>query len=98
LRVISARPTFSVAVRALNRQGPGSIVVFFSFTPLTNNETLYRLCAVETVADKLDHRALNHGNDFSPFRHLYINGLITPKDGGWRWDETDRRPQYRRKD
>jgi hypothetical protein len=75
-----------------------SIVVFFSFTPLPKNEILYRLCAVATVDDKLDHRAVQRDHRLSQFRHLYINGLITPENVGWRYDETDRRSSQRHKD
>ena len=65
----------------------GSIVVFFSFTPLVNDKTLYRLCAVATVDDKVDHRAIHRDRRLSPFRRLYINGLIIPQADGWRYDE-----------
>ena len=47
-----------------NSIAKGSIVVFFSFTPLARGELLYRLCAVETVADKLDHRAVHRDRAF----------------------------------
>jgi hypothetical protein len=76
----------------------GSIVVFFSFTPLIQGEVLYRLCAVETVADKLDHRAVHRDRRFSRFRGLYLNTLIAPETGGWRYDETDRHPKQRHND
>jgi hypothetical protein len=76
----------------------GSIVVFFSFTPLVNDKTLYRLCAVATVDDKVDHRAINRDRRLSTFRRLYINGLIIPEADGWRYDETDRRAALRHKD
>ena len=67
-----------------------SIVVFFSFTSLPNNEILYRLCAVATVDDKVDHRKVHSDRRLRQFRKFYINGLITPEKGGWRYDETDR--------
>ena len=51
-----------------------SIVVFFSFIPLTNGEILYRLCAVATVDDKVDHRAVHLDHLLLQFRHLYLNG------------------------
>jgi len=76
----------------------GSIVVFFSFTPLVNDKTLYRLCAVATVDDKVDHRAIHRDRRLYPFRRLYINGLIVPEAGGWRYDETDRPAALRHKD
>jgi len=72
-----------------------SIVVFFSFTTLANDEILYRLCAVATVDDKVDHRAVYHDPRLQEFQHLYINGLIIPGKGGWSHDETDRRASQR---
>jgi len=81
-----------------NAIAKGSIVVFFSFTPVTNDEILYRLCAIATVDDKLDHRDLHRDHRFSQFRQLYINGLITPENDGWRYDETDRRSSQGHKD
>jgi hypothetical protein len=75
-----------------------SIVVFFSFTPLADERILYRLCAVATVADKVDHRALDRDDRFFRSRHRYINGLIVPDRGGWRHDETDRSPAHRHAD
>jgi hypothetical protein len=74
------------------------IVVFFSFTPLVNNEIQYRLCAVATVDEKLDHRAVHHDPRFLQSRPLYINGLITPKNDGWQYDENDRSSSLRHKD
>ncbi len=76
----------------------GSIVVFFSFTPLTDSTISYRLCAVETVIDKVDHRAIYDDSRFENFRHLYINRLISPEDDGWRHDEGDRGASQRHKD
>lgn len=76
----------------------GSIVAFFSFTSLPNKEVLYRLCAVTTVVDKVDHRVVDRDPCLSPFRHLYINALIRPEKDGWRYDETDRRPKLRHAD
>ena len=81
-----------------NSIAKGSIVVFFSFTPLAQGEVLYRLCAVETVADRLDHRAVHRDRRFSRFRGLYLNTLITPEIGDWRYDETDRHPKQRHSD
>jgi hypothetical protein len=75
-----------------------SIVVFFSFTPLTHNEILYRLCAVATVDDKIDHRAIHYDRRLRRFKHLYINSLITPENGVWHYDENDRRESQRHKD
>src|SRR2546427_3816607 len=37
----------------------GSIVVFFSFTPLEPGEILYRLSAVASVAQRFDHRVVH---------------------------------------
>jgi hypothetical protein len=75
-----------------------SIVVFFSFTPAEDDRILYRLCAVATVNDRLDHRAV-HGEDrFSQFRERYINGLIRPDNGGWRYWEADRPGSHRHED
>ena len=81
-----------------NSIAKGSIVVFFSFTPLAQGEVLYRLCAVETVADRLDHRAVHRDRRFSRFRGLYVNTLIAPEIGGWHYDETDRHPRQRHGD
>jgi hypothetical protein len=81
-----------------NSIAKGSIVVFFSFTPLAKGDVLYRLCAVETVADKLDHTAVYVDKRFSSFRELYLNTLITPENGAWRYDETDRRRDQRHGD
>jgi hypothetical protein len=75
-----------------------SIVVFFSFTPISHDEILYRLCAVATVEAKLDHRSIHRDRILSKLRALYINGLISPERGGWRYDETDRRSSQRHKD
>jgi len=76
----------------------GTIVVFFSFTSLPNDQILYRLCAVATVTDKLDHRAVHRKQQFSQFRDLYINTMISPVKAGWRYGEIDRRPSQRHKD
>lgn len=81
-----------------NAIAKGSIVVFFSFTPVTDNRFQYRLCAVATVADKVDHRALHSDVRFTWSQHLYINGLIVPERGGWRHDETNRSPSHRHRD
>jgi hypothetical protein len=75
-----------------------SIVVFFSFTQRTNDEILYRLCAVATVEDRVDHRAIHSDHRLLRFQNPYINGLITPMNGGWRYDENDRRNSQRHKD
>lgn len=71
----------------------GSIVVFFSFTPESKDRFVYRLCAVTTADDKVDHRAVYRSSTLRNKR--YINGLIRPQKGGWRYDETDR-PQSAR--
>jgi hypothetical protein len=76
----------------------GSIVVFFSFTPLESGETLYRLCAVTTVTQKADHRAIHCDPTFRRFGQVYINNLIRPDGAGWRYDENDRRRDQRHKD
>lgn len=75
-----------------------SIVVFFSFTPAPERRILYRLCGVASVSDKVDHRAIHNDLRFEPFRHLYINGLIVPKNSGWFHDESDRRTSHRHRD
>ncbi|MGB8259025.1 MAG: hypothetical protein WCE75_01680 [Terracidiphilus sp.] len=75
-----------------------SIVVFFSFTSRPNGDIAYRLCAVATVDDKVDHRAIHDDRRLRRFRNRYINRLITPEKGGWRYDESDRRPKQRHKD
>jgi hypothetical protein len=56
----------------------GSIVVFFSFTPLVTDEILYRLCGVATVTDKMNHCAIHRDHRFSQHRHLCLakNGQV----------------------
>jgi hypothetical protein len=76
----------------------GSVVVFFSFTPLETGETLYRLCAVTTVSQRVDHRAIHCDPDLRPFQQSYINSLIRPDATGWRYDEDDRRRDQRHRD
>jgi len=68
----------------------GSIAAFFSFTEMTGGDVLYRLCAVTTVIDRVDVRALHTDDRFSRFRNLYINSVIRPSKHGWRYDESDR--------
>lgn len=68
----------------------GSIVAFFSFTPMQGNQVLYRLCAVTTVVSRQDVRAVYRDKRFAEFRDQYINVLIRPAKGGWRYDESDR--------
>jgi len=75
-----------------------SIVVFFSFTPVSTDSILYRLCAVATVTDKMDHRAVHRSERFAEFRQLYINSLIHPQNDGWHYDESDRPSSDRHKD
>ena len=68
----------------------GSVVVFFSFSSLGRSRFLYRLCAVSTVIDKVDVRAVYSDRRFSEFRDSYINCLIRPERNGWRHDESNR--------
>ncbi len=75
----------------------GDIVVFFSYTSLSDNDILYRLCAVATVDDKVDHRAIYTDPRLVEFRDSYINRLIIPDNGGWRYDESDRPKSGRHK-
>lgn len=74
----------------------GSIVVFFSFTPKPAGETLYRLCAVATVENKVAHYEICRDARLSRFS--YINTLIAPDNGGWRHEESDRPRPDRHKD
>jgi hypothetical protein len=74
------------------------IVVFFSFTPTPKRRVVYRLCAVATVNGTVDHRAIHRDARLVPFQHLYINGLIVPKNEGWLHDESDRRISQRHTD
>lgn len=76
----------------------GSIAAFFSFTEMTTGDVLYRLCAVTTVIDKVDVRALHCEECFAPFRRLYINSLIRPDKNNWRYDESDRPASQRHGD
>jgi len=73
----------------------GDIVVFFSFTniPPDCREVLYRLAAVATVEQKLDHRAAS--SDARLNRSKYINTLIRCANRRWKYDESDRREQAR---
>lgn len=76
----------------------GSIAVFFSFTEMTSRDVLYRLCAVTTVIDKGDVRALHREERFARLRGLYINSVIRPDKAGWRYDESDRPASQRHGD
>jgi hypothetical protein len=76
----------------------GSIVAFFSFTSLQNGKVLYRLCGVTTVIGKVDVRAIHREDSFAPFRNLFINSVIRPDKGGWRYDESDRPASQRHAD
>lgn len=76
----------------------GSIVAFFSFTPMQSGRILYRLCAVTTVVSKQDVRAVHRDKRFAGFRGLYINALIRPAKNGWRYDESDRAEPLRHRD
>jgi hypothetical protein len=84
-----------------NAIAKGSIVVFFSFTT-GPHQVVYRLSAVATVVDKLDHRAVHVDRRFSPYRRRYINVLIAPTHRGrgraWQHDEDDRPGSQRHKD
>ena len=73
----------------------GDVVVFFSFTSLPPGlkEVLYRITAVATVEAKLDHRAAFTDRRLN--RSRYINTLIRPDTGGWRYHESDRRQEAR---
>jgi len=75
-----------------------SIVVFFAFTPIADERIVYRFCAVATVVDKVDHRAIHRDRRFAKLRDRYINRLIVPENGEWRHDEEDRRRSARHKD
>jgi hypothetical protein len=66
----------------------GAIAVFFSFTTLNDEQVRYRLCAVATAEEKLDHRAAFR--DARLKDHPYVNTMIRPRDGKWHFDETDR--------
>jgi hypothetical protein len=57
---------------------------------MTGGDVLYRLCAVTTVIDRVDVRALHTDDRFARFRNLYINSVIRPATDGWRYDESDR--------
>lgn len=76
---------------------PGSIVVFFSFTKI---ETVYRyrMSAVATVANKIDRRMVFKDARFRSRTGRYLNVLIKPENGGWRYDEDDRHSSYRHED
>jgi hypothetical protein len=65
----------------------GSIVVFIAFTQ-TGDTVLYRMSAVATVEKRLDRRRLFSDARFIPAD--YLNILIRPENGGWRYDEEDR--------
>ncbi|MGA3053865.1 MAG: hypothetical protein ABSD63_06635 [Candidatus Korobacteraceae bacterium] len=83
------RLTWGVCRQDLRNSLPkNSVVVFFSFTSMSKDRFVYRLCAVATVDDKVDHRAVYRNAILRGKR--YINVLIRPEKGGWRYDETDR--------
>lgn len=70
----------------------GAIAVFFSFSTLDDEQVRYRLCAVATVEEKLDHRAAFR--DARLKDHPYINTMIRPRDGKWHFDETNRPKEH----
>jgi hypothetical protein len=76
----------------------GSIVAFFSFTPIREGQVLYRLSAVTTVLEKQDVRAVYRDKQFAAFRDHFINALMRPTKNGWRYDESDRAEPLRHKD
>jgi hypothetical protein len=92
------RLTWGVCRQELrNSIKPGSIVVFFSFTP-QGSDIRYRLSAVVTVAEKLDRRFIYSDARFSEHLGLYLNVLIKPQTEGWQYDETDREKRARHPD
>lgn len=91
------RLTWGVCRQDLRNSLPeNSIVVFFSFTPTSQDRFVYRLCAVATVEGKVDHRAVYRNAMLRGKR--YINALIRPAKGGWRYDESDRPRASRHRD
>jgi hypothetical protein len=74
-----------------------SIVAFFSFT--TEPKTariLYRLSAIATVAERLDHRSVYRDPRLKS--KCYINTMIRPLEDGWKYDENDRPIEARHAD
>ena len=67
---------------------PGAVVVFISFTEGLKKQITYRLCAVATVAEKIEHTRVGQDQRFSSNR--YINVLIRRQNGYWIHDEDDR--------
>ena len=65
---------------------------------MRGGQVLYRVCAVTTVQEKLDVRAVYSDKRFAGFRKLYINRLIRPSKNGWRYDESDRAKSQRHED
>jgi hypothetical protein len=75
---------------------PGDVVVFISFTEELKKQIAYRLCAVATVAEKIEHTRVAQDQRF--LSHPYINVLIRRENGDWIYDETDRRLSARHGD
>jgi hypothetical protein len=76
---------------------PGSIVVFFSYTK-TGTVYRYRISAVATVAEKVDHRFVFNDPRFEAHADKYLNLLIRPENDGWKYDESDRHKSHRHRD
>jgi hypothetical protein len=82
-------------VRNAKTMKPGTIVVFFSYTKC-GGSVFYRLSAVATVAQVLDRRTIFSDPRFRP--PDYLNIMLRPKKGGWRYEEDDRRQGARHRD
>jgi hypothetical protein len=75
------------AICAPSPKRNGAIVVFFPFTK-KGEDIHYRISAVATVQEKLDHRAAF--TDARLIGRSYINTMIRPQNGIWNYSESDR--------
>jgi hypothetical protein len=75
---------------------PGATVVFISYTEDLKKLVTYRLCAVATVSEKIEHTRVMYDQRF--LSHPYINVLIRRQNGCWIYDESDRRLSARHRD
>jgi hypothetical protein len=71
-------------VRGAKTMKPGTVIVFFSYTKC-GSSVFYRLSAVATVADVLDRRTVFSDPRFRGA--AYLNVMLRPGKGGWRYDE-----------
>lgn len=97
-RKVKGRLTWGVCRRDVRQSlAPNDIVVFFSYTTIGSPKMIrYRLCAVATVEEKVDHRAVFSDGRLKNYQDKYINTLVRPGPcvGTWRHDEGTRPKQH----